>query len=69
MKTRTFTTDFSYEVDDSTRRTFPQGWSGEVEDDVAEAADAAGATDKPASKKGKAGATDAPPAPEDAPPA
>ena len=82
MKQRTFIRDFTHDIDESTRKTFPEGWSGEVDDDIAAAADDAGATDKPA-KSGKggkakadpadaaaaddAGATDAPAA--DAPPA
>ena len=62
MKKRTFIRDFIHDIDDSTRKTFPEGWSGEVDDDVAAAADKAGATDAPAKsgKSDKAGATDAP---------
>ena len=54
MKQRTFIRDFTHDIDESTRKTFPEGWSGEVDDDIAAAADDAGATDDPAA--------DAPPA-------
>jgi hypothetical protein len=50
---RTFTADFSYDIDESTRRTIPAGWTGEVDEDVAREADAAGATGKPAHKAAK----------------
>lgn len=42
----TFTQTFTYEIDDRTSRTFPQGWSGEVDDDVAELAIDAGVVDE-----------------------
>lgn len=64
MQHRTFTRDFSYDIDEATRRSIPAGWSGEIEDEVAKAADAAGATTR-AAKATKA----APPAEEGAPPA
>lgn len=63
MPQRTFITDFSFDIDASTRLNIPAGWSGEVAEDVADAADEAGATKKSASKaKGKKGETaDGPP--------
>lgn len=61
MPQRTFTSDFSFDLDASTRLNIPAGWSGEVTDEVAEAADEAGATEAPVKTKSKkAGATEAP---------
>lgn len=66
MPKRTFTAEFTVDIDASTRRTFPEGWSGDVDDEIAEAADKAGVTGKAAPKKGKAEAADkaGEPAPE-----
>lgn len=78
MQTVTFTKAFTIDVDAATKLTYPEGWTGPVDDDIAEMAAEEGcikdaapeASDAPvdeapaAPAKGKSKATDA-----DAPPA
>ena len=68
MQTVTFIAAFTVDVDAATKLTYPQGWTGPVDDDIAEAAEAEGAIEGKAKggKKGKA--SDAKPD-ADAPPA
>lgn len=68
MKTVTFIKAFTIVEDERTTTTYPEGWTGEVEDDIAaEAAEAAeeGAVEskaKPKSAKAAAADADTPPA-------
>lgn len=68
MQTVTFKKAFTIDVDAATKLTFPEGWAGPVDDDIAELAAEEGATEgkAKAAKKGKASDAlpdaDAPPA-------
>ena len=67
-----FTSDFTYQVDERTTRTIPEGWSGEVDDDVAELAMEADAVEmpekpKPVKKKRTKAKAKSTPAPTPAP--
>lgn len=66
MQTVTFLSAFTVEVDSATSITYPQGWSGPVDDEIADLAAEAGCIEAKAkpSRKGKAAVADA-----EAPPA
>ena len=66
MQTVTFIKAFTIVEDASTTTTYPEGWTGEVENDIAELAAQEGCIEGKAKPKGKAGA---PPAEADTPPA
>jgi hypothetical protein len=51
MKTVTFIKAFTIEVDERTTTTYPEGWVGEVEDDIAAAAAEEGAVEGKAKPK------------------
>ena len=51
MKTVTFIKPFTIIEDERTTTTFPEGWSGEVEDDIAELAAEEGAVEGKAKPK------------------
>ena len=61
MANVTFLREFSYDLDAATRRSFPEGWSGVVDDDVAALAAEAGAIEgvKPKGKVSAKPAADA----------
>lgn len=67
----TFIRAFTYDIDDRNSRTFPAGWTGEVDDEIAELAieaDAVEEAEKPKATKKPKAATPPPAAPgEDAP--
>jgi 2-oxoglutarate decarboxylase len=42
LQTVTFIAAFTIDVDAATKLTYPEGWSGPVDDDIAEAAEAEG---------------------------
>lgn len=70
MKTVTFTKAFTIQEDERTTTTYPEGWVGEVEDDIAEAAAEEGCIEAKAKPKvAKAKGDAAPAADADAPPA
>lgn len=58
MKTVTFLKALTIEEDERTTRTFPEGWTGEVEDDIAELAAEEGCIAGKAKSKAKKGKTD-----------
>lgn len=69
MQTVTFTKAFTVEVDAATKLTYPEGWTGPVDDDIAALAAEEGwiaakaKAEKPAKAKAEAApAADAPPA-------
>lgn len=65
MKTVTFIKAFTIVEDERTTTTYPEGWTGEVEDDIAAAAAEEGAVEskaKPKSAKAAAADADTPPA-------
>ena len=66
MKTVTFTKAFTIEEDERTKTTYPEGWVGEVEDDIAELAAEEGCIEGKAkpkvAKPAKADDAGAPPA-------
>lgn len=71
MKTVTFIKAFTIEEDERTTTTYPEGWTGEVEDDIAALAAEEGVIEAKAKPKAAKGAkadtaadadTDAPPA-------
>lgn len=71
MKTVTFTKAFTIEEDERTTTTYPEGWTGEVEDDIAELAAEDGAIERKSKPKtAKPAKGDAAPAADaDTPPA
>lgn len=72
MKTVTFIKPLTIVEDERTTTTYPAGWSGEVEDDIAELAAEEGCIEgkaKPKAKKGKADPVDPDPVDPDLPPA
>lgn len=65
MKTVTFIKAFTIVEDERTTTTYPEGWTGEVEDDIAAEAAEEGAVEskaKPKSAKAAAADADTPPA-------
>lgn len=63
MKKVTFTKAFTVVVDAMTKLTYPEGWSGNVEDDIADAAAKEGCIEGKPKAKGKAeDAAETPPA-------
>jgi hypothetical protein len=59
MKNVTFTKAFTIVEDERTTTTYPEGWTGEVENDVAELAAEEGCIEGKAKPKGKADAAPA----------